>query len=377
VTGSAPTADDRDTLIVGLLVDEASHALADEVAQGLPEELGQRFPDVRWAAQVQVVAPAEPTATTNELLRTVRRQLLDKGWGVGIGFTELPLHAGRRPVTAYASATEGVGLVSVPALGALGRTRRLKQTVQHLVEGLIGESSDQDDGEREHAGRQLRVGQRLRELAAPVRTANASDDGTLRFVGAVLRGNLRLLVGMVRANEPSTVIMRLSGALIGAFASGVAALISSTTWLVADGLGWERLLTLLALSIVVICVALVVAHGLWERAPLPQARERVVLFNLATVATLALSVIVAYGLLFVIYTLGAAFFVPSSVIAGVIHHPVGIREYLELAWLTSSVSLVGGALGSLIESDEAVRDAAYRTHADERIETEGATNEQG
>jgi hypothetical protein len=61
----------------------------------------------------------------------------------------------------------------------------------------------------------------------------------------------------------------------------------------------------------------------------------------------------------------------------VIHHPVGIREYLELAWLTSSVSLVGGALGSLIESDEAVRDAAYRTHADERIETEGATNEQG
>jgi hypothetical protein len=64
------------------------------------------------------------------------------------------------------------------------------------------------------------------------------------------------------------------------------------------------------------------------------------------------------------------------VIAGVTDHQLGIREYLELAWLTTSVSLVGGALGSLIESDEAVRDAAYRTHADERIETEGEPNEQ-
>lgn len=118
MTGRAPTAEDRGTLVVGLLFDEVSRALADELAQQLPEQLGERFPDVRWDAQAQVVEPAEATATTSGLLRTVPRRLLDKD--AGIGLTELPLHTGRRPVTACASATRGAGLVRSPRWGQAG-----------------------------------------------------------------------------------------------------------------------------------------------------------------------------------------------------------------------------------------------------------------
>lgn len=73
--------------------------------------------------------------------------------------------------------------------------------------------------------------------------------------------------------------------------------------------------------------------------------------------------------------MGAAVFVPSGVISGQLKHEIGAGDYLELAWLTASVSLVGGALGSLIESDDAVRNAAYRAHADERIEADSANGE--
>ena len=42
-----------------------------------------------------------------------------------------------------------------------------------------------------------------------------------------------------------------------------------------------------------------------------------------------------------------------------LQHPVGVRDYAALAWFTSSAAVLGGALGSGPESDEAVQRAAH------------------
>ena len=103
---------------VGLLVaDPSSRELADMLANELSRELEQRFPDVRWKAEVKETAPAGPGTTSQEMLEAVRHRLLDEGWQLAIGLTDLPLRSGPRPVTALASTSQGVGLVSVPALG--------------------------------------------------------------------------------------------------------------------------------------------------------------------------------------------------------------------------------------------------------------------
>jgi uncharacterized membrane protein len=359
---------EADVLTVGVLVaHDTSRALADELAQGLPDALGAHFPEIDWRTEVHEVASAEPTATSHELLGAVRSHLLDKGWGLAVGLTALPLLAGHRPVTAYASAAQSVGLVSIPALGAVGLRRRLTTTVRHLIEGLLGESvrgSEHDAGD----GRHGRMGARLRELASPLAHKRVRDDGTLRFAGAVLRGNLRLLVGMVRANQPATVVTRLSGAMVGALGTGTYAVVSSTIWSLADALSLPRLLALALLSVTLTCVVLVVAHHLWERAPSHAARERVVLFNLTTALTLGLGVMSLYIGLFVIFAVAAGVFLPPHHLAANIGHDASVGDYLQLAWFSASIAIVGGALGSLVESDEAVRDAAYRAHADRRID---------
>jgi hypothetical protein len=69
--------------------------------------------------------------------------------------------------------------------------------------------------------------------------------------------------------------------------------------------------------------------------------------------------------------LAASFwFVVPQVWLGQVGHPASLRDYFELAWLISSLAMIGGALGAALESDEAVRAAAYTQHPDEEDEIE-------
>jgi len=74
--------------------------------------------------------------------------------------------------SADASATHGVALISLPALGAMQTRRRARDAVIRLVDGLVGESLETGDGVAE---RRVRVGRRLAELAAPIRAVEAPD----------------------------------------------------------------------------------------------------------------------------------------------------------------------------------------------------------
>ena len=66
-----------------------------------------------------------------------------------------------------------------------------------------------------------------------------------------------------------------------------------------------------------------------------------------------------YAVLFVLAFAGALLLVVGPLFTDGLGHPVHLSDYLELAWLTCSLATVGGALGAGLESDDAVREAAY------------------
>jgi hypothetical protein len=103
------------------------------------------------------------------------------------------------------------------------------------------------------------LGRRARELG---RTQQYEGDGSVMFTARVLSGNVRLLVGMIGANQPWKLAIGLSRALTAGLATGVFALVTPDIWRLGDALGWIRLAAIGAGSIAAITVALIVGADL-------------------------------------------------------------------------------------------------------------------
>ncbi len=360
----------REEVVVGLLAAPGLvYDLAQDLARELPGLLRRRLPDVRWRVELRPELAAAASESDVDLVEIAHKRMLGEGWKLAVCLTDYPVHIGNRPVVAHASATYGVGLVSVPALGAVNLDERLRDAVLRVIEGLLGESVD-DPQEVRDRDRQARMRKRVQELSSTMGRAEVRKDRTIQFVAAVGLGNLRLLIGMVRANRPWRLVVGLSRAIVGALSLAIFGVASPGVWIIADGLDWVRLVVICVASIVLICVSLIAAHRIWKRtySRRPEARERVVLFNLATAITVAIGVLTTYLALLAINLAAAAIVITTDVLEKQLGHPADAGTYLALAWLVTSLSTLGGALGAALENDRAVREAAYGYRSDARTE---------
>jgi uncharacterized membrane protein len=352
----------RSRVRVGLIATPAlDAATVAGLADGLSAELAERFPGVDWQVTGIRNGLLPPPAPLTELVDAARRHLLAQDWDLAVAVTELPLRRARRPLVKHASPTHGVGLVSLPALGPRRVRQRLRESLSDVVATLV------DDGdEPEHTQR------RLVEMASEV---EGTAELGIVFVARVLAGNMRLLLGMIRANHPWRFATRLSRAVFGAIAAASFALVTTDVWRIGESLAAWRLTALTVASIAIAIVTLITVHGLWERDDDPRVREQVALFNLVTGITLTFGVVSLYLALFTVTLAGAALLIEPSLFQAAVSHPVGLPDYLRLAWFTGSLATVGGALGGTLESDEAVREGAYAYRGDEeeaRLDSDSA-----
>jgi hypothetical protein len=164
---------------------------------------------------------------------------------------------------------------------------------------------------------------------------------------------------MVLANRPWKMLPAFKGAIAAAFATGAYVLVISSMWLLADAMGFWRLLALMAVSIVAMVVWIIVSHHLWERPEDPQQRKWAPLYNGVSVLSVSVAVLLAYAILFALLFVAAWVFVPVAYFQSTLKHPVGLGEYLTLSWLGASLATMAGALGASLEDEETVRAASY------------------
>ncbi|MFF4088520.1 hypothetical protein ACFYY9_16780 [Streptomyces nigra] len=353
--------------VVALLADpDAPTEVAQRIAKDLPDRLANAF-DGQREFSVEVVS--EPFTAGTEDLSTLTHRIVDRAseenWDVVVALTDLPLHAGRRKLAADLSHEHGLALLSLPSLGGLRFLRRARRAVERAVLSLVdGRPADAPEPRRPRPLRPL-AGRFAGVHSGPVDDEETAD---LRYVVSGPGGYLRVLGGMVRANRPWRLIPGLSKALAAALASGAIATVNSTVWSLAIALDTPRLVIATIGSIALMIGWLIVDAHLWDRATgdSPQARTRAALYNASTVLTLSIGVLVCYVGLLIINLLWALFIINGEVFASMTKTPLHAAEYWTLAWFVASVATVGGALGSGLESDEAIRAAAYSKREQER-----------
>jgi hypothetical protein len=321
------------TIRVGLLADPASPTQIARRMSNL-ESPGGEGRDV-W--DIEVVS--EPFTTGSEDVDTAMARLGDHArqheWDLVVGLTELPLHDDDgRYLLVETDPERGTAVLSLPALGGLRMHPRARHAVRELLSGMADPTS-QD------------------EHRVPLPRAT---------------GRLRLLLGMVLANRPWLLVPGLKSALVAALATGAVATINSTVWLLADSLSWWRLSVATVASIALVVAWLIIDGELWDRPDddSPQARERSRLYNTSTLMTLTAGVLICYLALYIVNLVWALFVLDPAVMGGYLNASMTYRDLFVLAWFVASAATVGWGLGTGLESDEAIRAAAYSKREEER-----------
>jgi hypothetical protein len=318
---------------VGLVADPASPTEIARRMSGLDSPAGED----RDAWDIEIVS--EPFTTGSEDVDTAMARLRDQGrreeWDLVIGLTELPLRDGDgRYLLVETDPQRRTAVLSLPALGGLRMHARTRHAVRALISGMA-DSTSQD----EH-----------------------------RVPLPRLSGRWRLLLGMVLANRPWLLVPGLKSALVAALATGAIATINSTVWLLAGSLsGWRLMIASIA-SVALVVAWIVIDGELWDRPDdnSAEAKERSRLYNTSTLLTLTTGVIICYLALYVVNLVWALFVLDPAVMGGYLHTSLGHGDLFVLAWFVASAATVGGALGTGLESDEAIRAAAYSKREEER-----------
>ena len=89
----------------------------------------------------------------------------------------------------------------------------------------------------------------------------------------------------------------------------------------------------------------------------------------SSTATVTIGIVTLYAVLFLLVLGGAGLVTAPDAFADAVGHDVRFADYAVLAWFVASLATIGGALGSALESEDAVRAAAYASSAAERPDT--------
>ncbi|MYL20193.1 hypothetical protein GLW04_09870 [Halobacillus litoralis] len=364
--------------------------LSQTINKQLPEMLKYYVKDdCEWQVETLIDPLTGVTEDPEEVFEAGLKKRDEENWDYIVCLTDLPFFHDRKPIMAEASTNDGVAIITLPGLGSTPMLKRVRQSILQLVNEMYYGSDEEDrekaqerlqsqeDGEHENLkkkGSRRLVEKRGIDRFSPIkRVTPDEDDDTymdVRFiVQSRISGALRVLTGMVRANRPWAIFPAFMKVIIFAFATGSYALVFPTLWRLSNNYSSWRMLLLTVLSISLMVGWIILAHNLWEKPREDRAPYLRKLYNMTTLLTLGVTVVIYYSILFVMFSAAVLVFIPMGLLESEVSGAVGYDNYFYIAWTATSISIIIGALGSALENEEVVLSSTYGYRQQQRYKT--------
>lgn len=328
--------------------------IADQLKISFEKQISSQ---IDWDIEVKVGIFVGAAEYVNETMKKVIELKETYGWDYAISITDLPSFSEGKAVIADVSTTNHVGIISLPSFGAFPLKKRISKAITLITELLY--KHNEATVEKEVT---TQINRRF-SLSKVMQVDPEEDAETdIRFVlNSKIIGWLRILSGMVFANRPWRAIGTFKKMLTLAFATGIYISIFSTPWQLSVSYTPSRFISLMMLSMIGMVIWIIFAHHLWEKPTSKSQSQYRRLYNVTTVITLFVITLINYFLLFILFLLSISLFVPEGIFDAVTNEGAdeSIEDYLRLAWLTASLSLLVGAVGATVEKEEKIREVTY------------------
>jgi hypothetical protein len=258
--------------------------------------------------------------------------------------TEMPRRSRGKPLLAELVPDEAAAVLSYPTLGVIGVERRLVALFMSCVLRLV-------DGAP--AGARERYEPRWNRWTPP------SDSASAHLHAHTLTGVPRTVMGMVATNEPWRTAPKLSSTLAAAAATGAFGVFYNSIWQMSAALSTGRLLLIGLLAITLMVLWLLISNQLWERPERAGPTEVFLYYNLSTLVTLFLCVLALYCALFVVILGASLVVIDPGYMAEVMGGPVGLHNYVDIAWLSAALGVVAGGLGTSFDERTDLRQLTH------------------
>lgn len=346
----------RPSRVVGLIADPGiAQGMANKVHQKLEKKLNSDAErQFNWEIMIDPLSLPLSESGSVILNENVPRLREKYTWDYIIYLTDAPHYEQGRPVRSVLSPELGTATLSLPSLGLVTAgsvARALEEVLAELATGNLPEPSPSPLGK-----------------ALSVRGSMRSDEDTPSRIDSIegFRGRVLLTMGMIRINRPWRLVPQLSSAMAGAAATGAFGVFYTSIWSMADYLASSRLAFITLASILMLSLWLLFHNRLWEKPRGHRRKERLLIYNVATVLTVASAAAAMYLLLFLALLVASLVVIDQEFLASQLGHEVSMAEYLNLAWLAASLGTLGGAIGSSFDDVQSVQRATFSQREYER-----------